>query len=110
MDDFKPIEWAMQQTGMSVAEAVAAILNAGARPSPNRAKLAAARQPNQLEPLVEFVDGEFDVKAADVVARGICTDPRRANILLSEAWRAGSIDRIGHGIYAPKGTISDTPE
>ncbi|PVA58083.1 hypothetical protein DDJ72_04100 [Mycobacteroides abscessus] len=99
MTDFEPIEWAMQQTGMTVAEVVAIILTS----APAKAK---AKGPTQLERLIEFVDGEFDTRAADVVARGICASTTRASILLSDAANSGLIDRIAHGVYAPKGTAA----
>lgn len=98
MTDFEPIEWAMQQTNMTVAEVVAIILTAKAPKATKRSG------PSQLERCIEFVDGEFDVRAADVVARGICDTTARASVLLSEACKAGAIDRLAYGVYGPKGT------
>ncbi|MGV9797403.1 type IV toxin-antitoxin system AbiEi family antitoxin domain-containing protein [Mycobacterium sp. NPDC003449] len=96
MNDFEPIEWAMRQTGITVAEVVALILNARA--------VKTNRGPNQMERLVEFVNSEFDVRAEDVVARGICEGRAVAQNLLSRAHGEGRIDRIARGVYAPKGT------
>ncbi|MGY1991833.1 type IV toxin-antitoxin system AbiEi family antitoxin domain-containing protein [Mycolicibacterium fortuitum] len=99
MNDFEPIEWAMQQTNMTVPEVVALILTAKtAKPAKT------VKQPNQLDRIVEFVDGEFDVRAADVVARGICPNTVTANNLLSVACKQGRIDRIGFGVYAARGS------
>lgn len=102
MNDFEPIEWAMQQTNMTVPEVVALILTAKTSKPVKAVK--AVKQPNQMERLVEFVDGEFDVRAADVVARGICSTTANANVLLSRAAAEGRIDRIGFGVYAARGS------
>ncbi|QZH63808.1 hypothetical protein [Mycolicibacterium farcinogenes] len=99
MNEFEPIEWAMQQTGMTVADVVAIILTAKAP------KVSAKRGgASQMERCVEFVNSEFDARAADVVARGICDTTARASALLSEACKAGAIDRLSYGVYGPKGT------
>ena len=103
MIDFEPIEWAMQQTNMTVPEVVALILTAKTS-KPAKIVKAAVKQPNQIDRLVEFVDGEFDVRAADVVARGICPNTVTANNLLSVACKQGRIDRIGFGVYAARGS------
>lgn len=102
MTDFEPIGWAMQQTGMTVADVVAIILTNG-KPKTGRPPKSATG-PTQVERVVEFVNSEFDVRAADVVARGITPNTARASTLLHTAWRAGSIDRLGYGLYGPKGT------
>lgn len=103
LTDFQPIEWAMQQTGMTVADVVAVILANGKKSKPAQVP----REKSQIEKTAEFVNQEFDTRASDLVARGICGDTMRGNMLLSAACKSGLIDRIGHGVYAPKGTLSE---
>ncbi|NOR04446.1 hypothetical protein HGK72_30865 [Mycolicibacterium fortuitum] len=104
MDEFEPVRWAMAETGVNSAEVVRLILTSKPARDVSKPTVKAVKQPNQLDRLVEFVEGEFDVRAADVVARGICPNTVTANNLLSVACKQGRIDRIGFGVYAARGS------
>lgn len=115
-DDFDPIRWAIAEADISIAEAVRRILGAPAVTAASvpvtAAPRAAAPTPAMmrrrtlLEQLVDFVDGEFEVRAADVVAYGLTTSRSSASALLGDAVAQGRIDRLRPGVYGPKGSAS----
>ena len=115
-DDFDPIAWAIAEADIRVAEAVRRILGAPAVTAASvpvtAAPRAAAPTPAMmrrrtlLEQLVDFVDGEFEVRAADVVAFGLTTSRATASALLGDAVALGRIDRLRPGVYGPKGSAT----
>jgi hypothetical protein len=107
-DGFDPIAWAIETTGIDTAEAVRRLLTPAAPsmatgPAPTKTP----RPKTKRQQVAEFVDGEFEVRAADVVRYGLTESSQTATVLLNDCAAAGLIDKLAPGLFGPKGSAQE---